>query len=242
MNRSKCLITTRPIDDALSDCKILIKKGVKVQASPSMGIVKIKFDFDNKYDAIFLTSRHASHIVEQLENKNIPIFCVGSATAKSARNFGATNLFVGNSDASFLAKNTKKKLPENSNIFWPSNNKSPDKIYNILKSNCFNIDKKIVYKNCSINNLDVKSSNLIKNKQISVVLFFSLRSAEMWIELINKSNLFKFLLPVNFVVINEEVSKYLKELKLKNVSVSRRKRRASVLSLGIKVFNNLEIS
>ena len=63
----------------------------------------------------------------------------------------------------------------------------------------------------------------------------------MWIELINKSNLFKFLLSVNFVVINEEVSKYLKELKFKNVSVSRRKRRASVLSLGMKLFNDLEI-
>ena len=242
MNRTKCLITTRPIDDALSDCKILIKRGIKALASPSMGIVKTKFDFDNKYDAIFLTSRHASHIVGKLENKNIPIFCVGSATAKSARNYGATNLFVGNSDASLLAKKTKKKLPKNSNIFWPSNNKNPDKVYGILKSNCFNIDKKIVYKNCSIDNLDIISSNLIKKKQISVVLFFSLRSAEMWIELINKSNLFKFLMSVNFVVINEEVSKYLKELKLKNVIVSRRKRRASVLSLGIKVFNNLEIS
>ena len=135
----------------------------------------------------------------------------------------------------------KKELPKNSNIFWPSNNKCPDKVYDILKSNCFNIDKKIVYKNCSIDCIDIKSSNLIKKNQISVVLFFSLRSTEMWIELINKSNLFKFLLSVNFVVINEEVSKYLKELKFKNVSVSRRKRRASVLSLGMKVFNNLEI-
>ncbi len=241
MNRAKYLITTRPIDDALSDCKLLIKRKIKALASPSMKIVKIKCDFENKYDAIFLTSRHASHIVEKLDNKNTPIFCVGSATAKSARNYGAKNLFVGKSDASLLAKNTKKELPKNSNIFWPSNNISPDKVYDILKSNCFNIDKKIVYKNCSIDSIDIKSSNLIKKNQISVVLFFSLRSAEMWIELINKSNLFKFLLSVNFVVINEEVSKYLKELKFKNVSVSRRKRRASVLSLGMKVFNDLEI-
>ena len=241
MNRTKYLLTTRPIDDALSDCKLLIKRRIKTLASPSMRIVKMKFDFDDKYDAIFLTSRHAAHIVEKLESKNIPIFCVGSATAKSARNYGATNLFVGNSDASLLAINTKKELPKNSNIFWPSNNKCPDKVYDILKSNCFNIDKKIVYKNSSIDNLDIKSSSLIKEKQISVVLFFSLRSAKMWIELINKSNLFKFLLSVNFVVINEEVSKYLKELKFKNVSVSRRKRRASVLSLGMKLFNDLEI-
>ena len=113
--------------------------------------------------------------------------------------------------------------------------KSVDKILTLFPF------EKEAYKNSSIDNLDIKSSNLIKKKQISVVLFFSLRSAKMWIELINKSNLLKFLLSVNCVVINEEVSKYLKELKFKNVIVARRKRRASVLSLGMKVFNNLEI-
>ena len=43
MNRAKYLITTRPIDDALSDCKLLIKRKIKALASPSMKIVKIKW-------------------------------------------------------------------------------------------------------------------------------------------------------------------------------------------------------
>ena len=77
-------------------------------------------------------------------------------------------------------------------------------------------------------------------KSINELEIFS-RVFDSLLPILNTSNLFKFLLSVNFVVINEEVSKYLKELKFKNVSVSRRKRRASVLSLGMKVFNNLEI-
>ena len=56
----------------------------------------------------------------------------------------------------------------------------------------------------------------------------------MWIELINKSNLFKFLENVYFVGINDLIINYLNDLCLSNLFLSRRKRRASVISKGIK--------
>ena len=78
------LITTRPIEDALNDCRILNKRGVNATASPSMKIKKENPHINFNFDGIFLTSRHATHIVENLNDKNIPIFCVGSSTAKIA--------------------------------------------------------------------------------------------------------------------------------------------------------------
>ena len=64
----------------------------------------------------------------------------------------------------------------------------------------------------------------------------------MWIELIKKSNLTKSLYKINYVVINNSIFNYLKKLKLDNVYISRRKRRASVLSKGLEIYKNLENS
>ena len=71
------LLTTRPIDDALKDCKILSKKGVNAIASPSMGIIKNKLTLKSRYDGVFLTSRNAAHIINIIENKcNIDKFYI----------------------------------------------------------------------------------------------------------------------------------------------------------------------
>jgi hypothetical protein len=53
---------------------------------------------------------------------------------------------------------------------------------------------------------------------------------------------YKFLNNINFLGINEKIVNYLCDLSLNKVLLSKRKRRASVLSLGMKVFNNMEKS
>ena len=63
------LITTRPIEDALNDCRILNKRGVNATASPSMKIKKENPHINFNFDGIFLTSRHAAHIVKNLKDK-----------------------------------------------------------------------------------------------------------------------------------------------------------------------------
>ena len=236
------LLTTRPIDDALSDCKLLNRKNINAVASPSMKIFQNSIKLNSIYDGIFLTSRHAAHVIKFIEDKKTPVFCVGSSTAKLARMYGAENLIVGKSDALFLANKVKCYLPKNSKILWPSNNTLKDSIYIDLENNVYNVNKKQTYSALPLKELDINSTNLILNKQVLIVLFFSLKSTEMWIELINKANLFKFLNNINFIGINEKIVNYLCDLSLNKVLLSRRKRRASVLSLGMKVFNNMEKS
>ena len=74
-------------------------------------------------------------------NKEIPVFCVGSSTAKLSRFYGAKNVIVGNSDALFLANKIKDYLPKNSNIIWPSNNELKDNVYKSIQADIINIDK-----------------------------------------------------------------------------------------------------
>ncbi len=236
------VLTTRPIDDALKDCKLLNRKNINAIASPSMKISQNNVKLKSTYDGIFLTSRHAANIIKSIENKKTPVFCVGSSTAKLARIYGAENLIVGNSDALFLANKVKCFLPKKSKILWPSNNNLKDSVYRKLESNVYSVYKKETYATLPLKKLDESSSNLISKKQVLIVLFFSFKSAEMWIELINKANLFKFLDNINFIGINEQIINYLCDLSLNKVFLSRRKRRASVLSLGMKVFNEMEKS
>ena len=224
------LLSTRPIEDALSDCRILNKRGVNAIASPSMRVIKENPNLNFNFDGIFLTSRHAAHIVKKINNKNIPIFCVGSSTAKIARSFGATNLIVGNSDALHLTSLTKGVLKNGSNILWPSNCQSNDLIAKKFEQYNFHLLKKTYYRVSSLNTIDGDSLSLIKKNKVSVILFFSLISSNMWIELIKKSNLTKSLYKINYVVINNYIFNYLKKLNLDNVYISISKRSASVLS------------
>ena len=126
--------------------------------------------------------------------------------------------------------------------------KDPISFFKLKSDDFFDIGKKIAYrnkygfaqpvwKNININKglkmrEELESSNFFSNDN------FTKSSKELFIkesQSINQRHLWMAYCAI-------QSSKYLKELKLKNVSVSRRKRRASVLSLGIKVFNNLEIS
>ena len=236
------LLSTRTIEDALSDCRVLHKRGVNAKVSPSIRVLKEDPNINFNFDGIFLTSRHAAHIVKKLNDKNIPIFCVGSSTAKIARSFGATNLIIGNSDALHLISLIKGVLKNGSNILWPSNNQKNDLIEKKFKQYNFHLLRKTYYRVSSLNTIDDDSLNLIKKNKVSVILFFSLVSAKMWIELIKKSNLTKSLYKINYVVINNSIFNYLKKLKLDNVYISRRKRRASVLSKGLEIYKNLENS
>ena len=155
------LITTRPIEDALNDCRILNKRGVNATASPSMKIEKENPHINFNFDGIFLTSRHAAHIVKNLKNKNIPIFCVGSSTAKIARSFGATNLIVGNSDALHLISLIKGVLKNGSNILWPSNNQKNDLIEKKFKQYNFYLFKETFYRVSSLNTIDDDTPSIV---------------------------------------------------------------------------------
>ena len=49
------LLSTRTIEDALSDCRVLHKRGVNAKASPSMRVVKENPHINFNFDGIFLT-------------------------------------------------------------------------------------------------------------------------------------------------------------------------------------------
>ena len=125
---------------------------------------------------------------------------------------------------------------------WPTNNQKNDLIENKFKQYNFSLYKETFFRVSSFNTIDDDSLNLIKKNKVSVILFFSLISAKMWIELIKKSNLTKSIYKINYVVINNSIFNYLKKLKLDNVYISRRKRRASVLSKGLEIYKYLENS
>ena len=234
----KCILSTRPKPDALNDCKVLSLKGIKAYPSPSMVVHYNKQKINNlKYDAIIFTSRHAvKSVLKESYNHKIPIFCVGSSTAKIVRNHGGEIVFVGNSDSQQLSKIILDNLKKESKVLWATNEDASEKFTNELKKNNIFVIRENIYFTSPNSKLDFKSKELIKNGRVKVVLFFSNRSAEIWLNIIKKEKLINKIKHISFVSINSEIAKLLSEREGLKCFASKRKRRASVLAKAIEIY------
>ena len=241
-HKSKCVLSTRPIDDALNDCKVLLRKGVLAYPSPSMEIIKnTNFNLKGDFRGIILTSRHSAFICSKIINKYLPVYCVGSSTAKIARLNGAKNLIIGNSDSSYLIKKIQSDCPKKSKLFWATDKNNSSDIVNQLKAIDISVERENVYLTRPCEKIDRNSKELIEKKCVKVILFYSRRSTEMWIQLIKDSNLYELLTSIKLVAISSQIPEKLSSFKELNFETSRRKRRASVLAKGYEVFSRMDL-
>ena len=233
-----CILSTRPTLDALSDCNVLKRKGIKAYPSPSMVIKYNKSSIINfKYDAIIFTSRHAVKIaLSEYKNQNTTFFCVGSSTAKIVREHGGKKIFVGNSDSLQLSKKIVDNLKKNSKVLWITSKDASESFSNELKKNNISVDRENVYFTSPNQAIDFKSKQLIKKGRVKVILFFSTRSAEIWLNLVKNEKLLNYIKSISFVTINHDIAELLSSKEGLNCFVAKRKRRASVLAKAIKVF------
>jgi len=239
----KFIISTRPLEESKSDCSILARKGLDSHPSPAMKIMyKNKIPKISPYDAIVLSSRHAAYSIKRLNIESMPVYCVGSSTAKVARKNGAKNLLIGNSDIKALANLVSKTLSRDSRILWLSGNYVLDNFSPLLKQFKISVDKFNVYISKPIEFIDHKSIELIANNKVKVILFYSSESTKIWMKLIKNANLYDKIKLINLVGISNKTFSSISEENEFKYYLSRRKRRASVLAKAIEIFKMPEIS
>jgi uroporphyrinogen-III synthase len=117
------IITTRPLDDALTDARELAESGVTCLAAPMMSIRPVSIDLDHLFktepaDAVAVTSRHAVGPVAQTAWASKPVFCVGKGTAQLARDAGIETVVEGPGDGDGLAGLIAAS--PHKTVFWPS--------------------------------------------------------------------------------------------------------------------------
>jgi uroporphyrinogen-III synthase len=169
------ILITRPIAKAQELAAQITSLGHTPIIAPLIEITDVRSIYTNI--ACIITSQHA---LTQLENKQTKLFILGKQTTKLAKSMGFSN-------ATCIGKNIKE-LKKNISL-------SEQLLYvcgtNVTETlNEFsNIKREIVYKANSIQTPSPSLVEFLELNELKAALFFSNRTAETFISLVNKHRL-----------------------------------------------------
>ena len=186
-------VLTRPIEDSKRIKQSLENQGYKVIVNPLLEI-KYKTNIFNpdEYEVLIFTSRHS---IRYLEEKNIflknKIICAcGKSTFLEAKKFGTENTYILYSNVSELEENFANinGIKEKKVLYLRGREITSD-ITSIFRDNGINIDDEIVYEANAINEFNNELINELDGSQNLAFLFYSIRTAQIYLQSMEKYNL-----------------------------------------------------
>ncbi|NND49379.1 MAG: uroporphyrinogen-III synthase [Rhizobiales bacterium] len=185
------LLITRPRDDAAILAERLAALGHQTLIEPMLTIARLPVTFPHSpIAAIVLTSRHAARMMEGhvrgLPLENIPIFCVGAATAEAARKAGMSNVVEGSSDARALAAMAIASLAPGTDagiVLHVRGHHARGDIAGELRRHGIDAREIIAYEAIAAQDLSQATRNAITTGALDGALFLSPRTAKIFARL-----------------------------------------------------------
>tara|TARA_B100001989_G_scaffold252206_1_gene233501 strand:- start:3632 stop:4357 length:726 start_codon:yes stop_codon:yes gene_type:complete len=220
--RAKVLIT-RPLPQALS-LKSRIEgqmPSVECLIAPSLEIKTINAELPKDgFEALIVTSINALAVIENQPFFDffVPLFCVGQKTTEQARELGFKNIYTTAQNAQELCATIQKsKLKRfmylrGENISFDFKQELPN----------IKIDEHIVYDAKMAETLPSEIITALKGEKIDIITFFSKRSVQSFLELLDQHNIpLSSLEGIKTLCISDAVLKSLSGIHKGDVYVSR---------------------
>lgn len=186
-------VLTRPIEDSKRIKQSLENQGYKVIVNPLLEI-KYKTNIFNpdKYEVLIFTSRHSIRCLgeKNIFPKNKIICACGKSTFLEAKKFGTENTYILYSNVSELEENFANinGIKEKKVLYLRGREITSD-IASIFKDHGINIDDEIVYEANEINEFNNEFINELDRGQLLAILFYSIRTAQVFLQSMEKYNL-----------------------------------------------------
>jgi uroporphyrinogen-III synthase len=210
------ILITRPLIDAEDLMGKFFSMGHKIINIPTLKISKANIDqinFDN-YDVFIFTSANAVRniLTTNHDNKKKLCFCVGSITEKIARQSGFLNTISAGGNVNAL-KNlilNSKEVTKNTKIaYFCGDNISSDLDLDLIKEG-LRIKKIINYLSEKITDLNNENKKILKKHPPDVILVYSARSAQSFIEIVKNYTLYPIMTESTVMCISKKVAEIFK--------------------------------
>ena len=141
--------------------------------------------------ALIVTSASGSIAVKDMvDNRKIPVFAVGNATADILKDAGFEDVKTAEGNVLALINLILSNLKaENGPLLYLSGENIAVDLVNILAAKNFIVQREIVYRALAANDLSEGTQKSLKEQEIDAVLFFSPRTAATFANLITKAGL-----------------------------------------------------
>ena len=217
------ILLTRPLEDIQELILKFQELGHVVSHMPVIIIEKVNYksiNFSEFSGIIFTSSNAIKHLDTRLIDKNKICFCVGSATEKKARSVGFQNVISADGNVSNLKELILQNFnPSSGKLLYVSGEVTTNDLDQDLISNGYDVKRIINYTARSIENLDEKFIEKLKQKMPDIVYVYSQNSALSFLKLIKNYNLSDFWMNTNLMCISEKTSSILNEIKWKKIFI-----------------------
>ena len=210
------ILITRPLLDTEDLMGKLFSQGHKIIHVPTLKISSAELDPINseKYNAFIFTSANAIRNLKlsKIENKKL-CFCVGSITEKIVRQQGYNNTISAGGTVNAL-KNiiiNSEELDKKKILAYVCGDNITSNLDQELKDEGFQIEKIISYTSKKIEELNEDTNKIIKDHPPDIILVYSKRSAESFIDLAKKYSLNGLMTGSRVMCISEKVLNVFKE-------------------------------
>ena len=215
------ILLTRPLEDCTEMIIKFKSLGHQVSHIPLLKVDKIDYGQINSLDfkGIIFTSANAIKFLDLKSiDKNLPCFCVGSATEKKARSVGFQNVIAAEGNV----ENLKELIIQNFNqkdgnlIYISGEIVSVDLDHQLSKEG-YNIKRVINYRTTHNQNFDDEFVKELKLKIPDMVYVYSQNSALSLLNFIKMHQSESLWMNTNLMCIGEKTSSILNEIKWKKI-------------------------
>ena len=217
------ILLTRPLEDIQELILKFQELGHVVSHMPVIKIEKVNYksiNFSEFSGIIFTSSNAIKYLDTRIIDKNKICFCVGSATEKKARSVGFQNVISADGNVSNLKELILQNFnPSSGKLLYVSGEVTTNDLDQDLISNGYDVKRNINYTARSIENLDEKFIEKLKQKMPDIVYVYSQNSALSFLKLIKNYNLSDFWMNTNLMCISEKISSILNEIKWKKIFI-----------------------
>jgi uroporphyrinogen-III synthase len=213
------LILTRPIDDSLYLASIMKSKDHDFLIDPMLEIEFIDNNFDTEeFNCFILTSRYAAHSLLKIYNinklKNKIFFCIGVATRNILANSGFKNIHHANGTSEDLLKIiTNFSRKDNKFLYIRGVDINCD-ICKILNNSGIYVREEVTYKANPASALSRETVSAIDGNNIDGIIFYSKRTAEIFIDLIKINKLSNKTSIICAYCLSEDIAGILREFNM----------------------------
>lgn len=179
------LLLTRPIEDSRRLARHLAAHGHEILVDPLLAIEHVPVPAAGLDDvqAVILTSRHAAPALPATLARR-PVFAVGEATARAARDQGASDVRTGSGDAAALARLAVDQLaPAAGRLLHLAGSSTRPEPRLSLAAAGFLVTTVLAYRSHAATALAEATAAALEAGRLDAVLLFSPRTAALFAEL-----------------------------------------------------------
>ncbi|WP_288905118.1 uroporphyrinogen-III synthase [uncultured Sneathiella sp.] len=229
------ILITRPEPDGSRLARILKKMGHETRLAPMMHIENLRgkqVDITGAQALLVTSANGARALGRALKPRDIKVFAVGAATAEAVRHEGFKDVHAAGGEVNSLAaKVIAECLPENGRLIHVAGSEVAGDLSGMLSEKGFQCTRVVLYEALPVTSLDGEVVRELKSGAISAVLFYSPRTAAIFVDLVTTAGLTPYMKEITAYCLSQAVADKLEPLSFAGIHVAAEPDQENLLAL-----------